>query len=474
MSNTAIALPEMGSDVGDQSPARILATAREALRVEDEASALKLRCAVAWADAHPPEHPAYAATFAAPGLDGGESLAGDGCPLVAEHAVAEFGTEMGISTTSAKKLIGHALELRHRLPRLWALVHAGRVASWRARLVAEETIHACPSLPPEAAAWVDAQVAAVVGKVGPAQVERLVAEAIKRFELAAPDPASDPVDGWEHVDPRHATLHRDALHFAGTLRFEAELDLAEALDLDDALSAGAEALKALGFEGSLDVRRSMALGDLARTQQALDLNGGDQGQAVAELDRVRAGASRQVVLHVHLSAAVLGDGGLDFDPIGRLEQGQRLILLDQVKEWVGHTRTRVTVAPVIDLARDNVALGYAVPALMREQVILRDGTCTFPWCSRPARACDIDHVVPYDHEADALGVPQSGPTRPSNLTAICRRHHRLKTQSPWRVEMPSPGKLVWTSPHGHRYLRDFGGTTRLDGGEESPPARARS
>ena len=82
---------------------------------------------------------------------------------------------------SAKKLIGHALELRHRLPRLWAQVHAGRVPAWRARAVAEVTIHSTPALTVEAARFVDAQVAAVAGKIGPAQLDRLVAETIKRL-----------------------------------------------------------------------------------------------------------------------------------------------------------------------------------------------------------------------------------------------------------------------------------------------------
>ncbi len=56
--------------------------------------------------------------------------------------------------------------------------------AWRARLVAETTIHASPALTVEAAGWVDAQVAAVAGRIGPAQLDRLVAETIKRFELA--------------------------------------------------------------------------------------------------------------------------------------------------------------------------------------------------------------------------------------------------------------------------------------------------
>ncbi len=56
--------------------------------------------------------------------------------------------------------------------------------AWRARLVAETTIHATPTLTVEAAGWVDAQVAAVAGRIGPAQLDRLVAETIKRFDLA--------------------------------------------------------------------------------------------------------------------------------------------------------------------------------------------------------------------------------------------------------------------------------------------------
>jgi hypothetical protein len=79
--------------------------------------------------------------------------------------------------------------------------------------VAEATIHATPALTKDAARWVDAQVAAVAGKIGPAQLDRLVAETIKRFELAAPDPASDPEDGYLSVDPRHATLNDQDVHY---------------------------------------------------------------------------------------------------------------------------------------------------------------------------------------------------------------------------------------------------------------------
>ena len=382
---------------------------------------------------------------------------------MAEFCIAELGAVLGISTTAAKRLIGHALELRHRLPRLWSQVHTGRVPAWRARSVAEATIHAAPALTPEAAGWVDAQVAAVAGKVGPAQLDRLVAETIKRFDLADADPAADPEDGWLSVDPRHATLDKDDVHYAGTLHFEADLDLADGLDLDRALVHGAETLKALGSAESLDVRRAKALGDLARTQTALDLH--TQGHTGSR-DQDGLPVAREVVLHAHFEAT--GDGKATvFGPTGRLEEGQRLVLLDQVRSWCADSRTKVTVKPVIDLNTDLSTPGYAIPDRIREQIILRDVTCVFPHCTRPARACDIDHVVPHDPNAEAEGRPQPGPTSTPNLAALCRRHHRLKTHTAWRYTMVEPGVFEWTSPHGHRFRRDRTGTTALD--QPDPP-----
>ena len=56
------------------------------------------------------------------------------------------------------------------------------------------------------------------------------------------------------------------------MRLEAEVDLADGLDLHQALAHSAATQKALGSEASLDARRAKALGDLARTQTALDLH----------------------------------------------------------------------------------------------------------------------------------------------------------------------------------------------------------
>jgi hypothetical protein len=377
---------------------------------------------------------------------------------------------LGISTTAAKKLIGHALELRHRLPRLWAQVHAGKVPAWRARAVAEATIHSTPALTREAAGFVDAQVAAVTGRIGTAQLDRLLAETIRRYDLAVADPTQDPEDGWQHVDPRHVTIHDQDLHYAGTLRIEAEVDLADALDLDRALTHHAEEQKTLGSQLPLDARRAKALGDLARTQTALDLlahtgerNSGFEARSArtSTTESADLPVAREVVIHAHFDATLSGNTTV-FGPTGRMENGQRLILLEQLRSWCADTHTRVTIRPVIDLNTPLTTHGHHIPDRIREQVILRDRTCVFPRCTRPARACDIDHITAYDHHAEAEGRPQPGPTATWNLACLCRFHHRLKTHSPWHYRTTAPGVFEWTSPHGHTHQRDHTGTTDLD------------
>jgi hypothetical protein len=85
--------------------------------------------------------------------------------------------------------------------------------------------------------------------------------------------------------------------------------------------------------------------------------------------------------------------------------------------------------------------GYVPSPRLAATVRARDLTCRFPGCARPAERCDLDHVTPYP----------TGTTDADNLAALCRRHHRLKTHSRWRVQSKPGGILEWTSPTGHRY-----------------------
>ena len=164
------------------SPAADLDTAAAVLApvartaAADRAEAEKLQAAVTWAGMHSVDSLDQAATV----WDHGETglpVAGPGAPLVAEFSVTEFAAAIGLPTEAGKAYLGEAVELRYRLRRIWARVVKGDLPAWRARRVARETI----ALSVEAAAYVDLHVAHVAHKVRPAQLDRLVAEAIGRF-----------------------------------------------------------------------------------------------------------------------------------------------------------------------------------------------------------------------------------------------------------------------------------------------------
>jgi hypothetical protein len=83
---------------------------------------------------------------------------------------------------------------------------------------------------------------------------------------------------------------------------------------------------------------------------------------------------------------------------------------------------------------------YRPPAALRRLIEQRDRRCCFPGCRRPARHCDTDHTVPYHH---------GGATCPCNLALLCRRHHREKATTGWRIEHLWPGVICWITPTGH-------------------------
>src|SRR3954464_14328922 len=241
--------------------AGVLAFARAEAAAVQAGEVNKLRAAVAWAAMHSVDSMDDAATW--PGTEGEVALAGPGAPLVAEFAVAELAVALGVSTDAARSFLGEAMELRYRLPKLWTRVLDGRVVAWRARQVAKHTI----GLNAEAAEFVDTPVAGFAHAIGYAALERLVEEAVVRFMPAEAKRRRRAAD-----EDRHFDIETHQVSYDGTVQVDGVLDLADALDLDDAIVRGAAALKDLGCAEPLDVRRSIAVGDLARRQLALDLN----------------------------------------------------------------------------------------------------------------------------------------------------------------------------------------------------------
>ncbi|WP_028473038.1 HNH endonuclease signature motif containing protein [Nocardioides alkalitolerans] len=458
-------------------PAVLLDGARAALARQRAAEVEVLVAVADWADAHT-EGGVVADQYGPfgllrddahllPGADVFGELGGPGAPLVSEFCVVEIAAALGLSTDSGRRLVGEAVELRHRLPRLWSRVTAGVLPVWRARKIAQETTQ----LTFEGAEFVDRHLAPVAHKTGMVTAQKLVAEAIARF-----DPEKAELDRADSDATRRFDIDFDAQvdPARGVVPVLGTLDLADALDLENAVSRVAADLALAGSLDSLDARRSSAVGEIARRQTTLDLSGcgdpADDDVAAPAASAATRSKARQVVLHVHLSEAALTEldphvcGGVD---LARVEKTRSFVLAEQVREWCRATSTQVVVKPVIDL-RDQVAVdAYEIPDRIAERVRLTRPICVFPHCTRPARGCDLDHVDEYVR-ADDGGPP--GQTSTTNLAPLCRRHHRVKTHpSPsgigrerrWRYRRLPDGSFVWTSPHDQQYLVDPYGTVPL-------------
>jgi hypothetical protein len=383
------------STTSTHTPDLVLAAARKTASVITDAQIEQLLQAVEWAALYPGEEPDPTDWATHP-----IEIAGEGAPLVDESAVAEFALAIGMKHEPGVRLIGDAVELCHRLPRLWARVMAAEVPVWKARKIAQAT----RTLSQPAARVVDRHLALIAKKCSFAEIDRQVEKARSEH-----DPAEAERRRLAAADLRHFTVDRRQTSSEGLIRVEGWLDLADGLDLDDRITAKASTLDP---SIPLDVRRSMAAGMLGSDAQ---------GQ-------------RELVIYTHTRPD---------QTMVDVETTRTVITPEQVKEWCQQAGTRVTVRPVLDLAEERGTDGHDPTPLLREQIILRYRTCVFPECERLARSCDLDHRIPYP----------LGPTESWNLFPLCRKHHRLKTTGGWSYRPLDAHTIEWTSPLGNRYLR---------------------
>ncbi len=233
---------------------------------------------------------ANAATLTERGLDTGLPVAGPGAPLISDFAVMELSALLGRSLDSGRNYVGQVVELAYRLPKTWARVLTGEVPVWKALRIADST----RLLPLDAASFIDAQLAPFADGCTWAQIDRLVETALVRFDPAA---AEENVA----VRPRRSTgtsnTGLDQVGYDGIADISATLDIADALDLEQALARRAKLYGQLGDEDSLDVRRAKALGEIAREDLALDLEVADPD--TGEITRTIPGRKTELTLHIN-------------------------------------------------------------------------------------------------------------------------------------------------------------------------------
>ena len=275
-----LGLTHVGDDVERQSGRGfdldaewLLDFAADAEVRERQAGRAKLRAAAQWCVLHPATEESGFVTWSDTGLPGlcpeeEAALGGEGTPLVAAFTPEPFAAALGVSTLTGLQLLADALDLQHRLPRIWAAVEALAVAPWKARKIAQATHH----LSQAGAASVDAQLADRIGSCGWRAIETAVAQAI-----ATHDPhlletrEKHGRDAWG-VRLFHRGVGTDGGDdWVGTSHLEVTGDTLDLTTFHDLVCEQAAQLKALGDTDTLDVRKAKAVGVIANRQAALDL-----------------------------------------------------------------------------------------------------------------------------------------------------------------------------------------------------------
>jgi hypothetical protein len=83
----------------------------------------------------------------------------------------------------------------------------------------------------------------------------------------------------------------------------------------------------------------------------------------------------------------------------------RQIATDPDSTW-----RRLLTDPASGTLLDHGRRTYRPPTALAHFIRTRDGTCRYPGCRRPATACELDHVQPWQ---------RGGTTSDDNLCTLC-------------------------------------------------------
>ena len=370
---------------------------------------------------------------------------------------------LGKGHLAASTLIADALDVRHRLPGLWAAVTAGEVRVWQARHVASRT--RVTGLARGQARQVDAQTTPYLPSLPWGRFLDLLEAKIITADPAAAEARREAAELDRFVTTGQSNEH-------GLKTLIAKATAGEVIYLVAMVDRIAQILLLDGDTSPVGVRRSMALGILAHPTRALELLNRhaapepDPSVEPVETPSPRTGPTdpakllppAALYLHVSREAIEAGVG------VARME-GVGPITLGQASEFLRHSH--VTIRPVIDFEQDHPVDGYEVPDRMRDQLHLRSPASVFPWSSATSRRMEADHTIPYC-SPNTGGPP--GQSRIGNLGKLGRHEHRVKTHGPgWTHRQPQPGVHEWRTPTGYHFRVDHTGTHPLG---THPPAES--
>ena len=155
----------------------------------------------------------------------------------------------------------------------------------------------------------------------------------------------------------------------------------------------------------------------------------------------------QTKLYVHLSLADLAAHAAGIPTVGEVEK-LGPATLDLIRDWLHDSKA--IVQPVLDLNNTDAVDRHDPPPRMREQVILRDSHCVFPWCGRDART---DRPRPHRAVRAARRGRATRADQPTKVSRRCvggitgpRRSPAGPTNAPATAPTPGPAPTADRSP----------------------------
>jgi len=384
---------------------------------------------------------------------------------VNEFAPDCFGPMLAMGFVAAGRKVQTAATLAARLPVTLAAMAAGDLDPWRATIIATQLAEASPTscaavealiyptVLDETPGATTKRVRRVLGRVD-ADALRLKAakERLDRFVRAYPStvpglttwvaslPAADSAACWEAIDAlAHQMAGVDPTRTLGQARADALVDLlltnvevattvtlmipVQTITVDEpdgSLERDLIAHQDTPHDGpTRPATASRCLNPLANTD--------DFGQPTPEPNPMIEPTWTQIAA---MGYEIPGIGVIGGDIVAgildKFDTAITRVLLDE--------RTGV----LIETSQDT----YLPNRAMRRFIQKRDGHCRFPGCTRKAKRCEPDHIIPYS---------RGGPTAPWNLASLCKHHHRVKHQGGWTLTMTHQGLCTWTDPHARQY-----------------------
>ena len=338
---------------------------------------------------------------------------GDAVDLAVRSAAADLAVRLSLSENTVRNYGHRAATLRQRLPELWGWFREGEVSTPNA----SEAATVVADLPGEVWATFEQRILQPARTMAPARFRTLVRRLAERLQSETRETrhraARERRGVWSELD-------RDGMGF---------LNLYLPVEDLGRITANLDAI-AVALDAGPDETRTIAQ---LQADTAVDLLTG-------------AGTGANVTATVAITVPVMTLLGQSSEPA--VMEGVGPIDLEAARALTAAapSLTRLLTDPVSGEILTMESKQYRPTAAMRRWLALTQVTCDFPGCGRRARHCDLDHTVAW---------AEGGLTTTANLVYRCRKHHRMKHESKWRVEKPPGTKTAtWTSPTGYRREAD--------------------